>query len=231
MPKNIFDSFLESLPDPDVRKGMTDLAQREPKLKDAFMAQSDYSRKLNENRDALSELDGWRRWREENWVTVADGKGMTRAEQNAISRLQTLETEKQDLERRITEAEFSTGGDEVTFDQLKNELDTAMTQRGIVDNARLDEVIKSKTTEVEELVRNSNRIVFDATAILPYLNQKHQQQFGEMFHPREFVKAATEAGQYDFEKFYDSWIQPKLDAKKDADFQAKLQQQEDKHKL
>jgi hypothetical protein len=229
MEKNVFDTFLESLSDDGVRRGLSELALKEPKLKDAFMAQSDYSRKLDEHRDDLEELNGWRGWRNENWISGADGKGMTKAEQRQADRLRALEAERQELETKLAEAAFSSGGEEVTFEQLSEQLGTLAKERGLVDNARLEEVIKSKTGEVEELVKNSNRIVTTASLLVPYLNQKHRDEFGETFNPLEFVQQAHQAGQYDLQKFYDQWSEPKRMKKERDEFETKLKAQTEQH--
>lgn len=229
MAANVFDKFLESLANTDVRRELSELAQKEPKLKDAFMAQDDYSRNMDQHRDDLEELQGWRNWRSENWISDSNGKGMTKAEQRQKERLEALEAERQEYERKLAEAAFNTGGDEVTFEQLAEQLGTLAKEKGLVDNNRLDEVIKTKTGEVEELVKNSNRIITTAALQASYLNQKHDKEFGELFDPLDFIKQAHEAGQYDLPKFYDQWIAPRRIEKERNDLQAKLTAQEQKH--
>lgn len=215
-----FDALLETFGNDEDKTLFTQLAEKNPKVMEFGLRQDDYSRKLDEHRTELEELQGWRDWRTANWDPEAK---MTKAEREKQTRLETLETEKADLESRI-----ALGGD-MSFEDVERFGNEWLKKTGI-DPTKLvkTDAFDEKVKGFEQWTRNLNAYTAKAALEVPYLNSKHQQEFGEMFDPEEFLKAANEAGTVDLRGFYnDKYVASKRIDKMKADYDAKLKEKDD----
>ncbi len=198
MAKNAFDNVLESLSE-DTRKAVTELAEKEPKLKDMMLAQSDYSRRMDEVKSKVDMADQWKAWRDNNWV---EDKKMTKAELVKQERLEALE---RDLEAARTAA-LGTGED-MTFDQLTQWSTKFLQDNKIVTGDALEQRLNAKAKDLEAYVKGGQEALGNAAIEVPYLIAKHQQEFGEILDPKPLIASAVEKGQFDLREFYEkNWV-------------------------
>lgn len=206
-----FDEILQGFTADEDKQAFTGLAERYPQLKDYGLRQSDYSRSMNENREKLEKLEEWNTWKEQFWDS--DSK-MTKAEKQMQIELEEARTERTRLEQAIATGNF--GGQDMDFAQIENDLDGFLKKRGIVDK----DTLTAKEAEFKALTGAQQY----ASLTVPYLNLKHNKEFGEPFNPTEFVTQATEKGRFDLEEFYEnSYVLGKRQAKVEADHKAELE--------
>jgi hypothetical protein len=215
MAKTAWERVLESISDEEDRKALEGIGSKHRVLQDSVLAQSDYSRKMDEVRDKVTLADSWKKWREENWL---DSDSMTKAEKHKADQIAELQAERARLQAQV---ELGAGENDMTAEELANLLDTRIKERGLVGQSDLDKVIGDKTTELQEFVKGTLGFSSQASLVVPYLNQKHQQEFGELFDPVEFVKEATSKQRYDLKDYYDKeFVQGKREAKQKSEFDA-----------
>ena len=204
-----FDELLDSFSDPSDRQTFEGLASRNPKVKEYGLRQSDYSRKLNEHNEDLTELNQWRDWREKNWD---DNQNTTKREIEKANELIRLQAERDELEAKI--ALGGLGGD-MTFE----ELDSYFEKKGVVTSG----VLAEKEKAVNDLIVGTNRAMANAALMVPYLNQKHRDEFGELFDPREFLKEANDKGRFDLAEYYENdFVAQKRQAKLHKDHEDEI---------
>lgn len=212
-----FDEIITKFGNDDDKNSFLGLAEKYPDLKDYGMRQSDYSRRMDEVRDQVELATRWQGWEAENWDKDS---GMTKTEKVLASELERLQSEKEDLERKVATGNFS--GDEMTFEQLEQFGTDLIKKKGIVtsdDLAAKEAEFKKNLTESS----NSNAYMNNAALIVPYLNQRHFNEFGELFDPNEFVKTAVEKQRFDLTDYYDKdFIVSKRQAKNDSDHKAEI---------
>jgi len=220
--KSSFDSLLETLSDTEefefkgpVRKAFAELAEKVPKLKDSVLAQSDYSRKMDEVRDKVKLADTWNEWRKENWDDESNAsKSELRLKAEADRLAQELETART--------AALGTG-EEMTFEQLNQSLDKYTKDKGIVDRTSLDEVVKGKATEFQDYVKGYSQPIARAAVEVPGILLKHQQEFGEIMDTDAFMKYAAEKGRMDYRDLYEKdWVVERRTQKMKADYEKQL---------
>jgi hypothetical protein len=198
MPKktsvSAFDDIISQFGDDEDKSTFLGLAEKHPFIKEYGMRQSDYSRQLNENKEKLALADEWNGWKSNHWDDEAQ---MTKQQKAAVDEAARLKQEKEDLESRI--AVMGSGGDEVTFEELEKFGTKLMSEKGLITKADMD----AKEAELKGYVTGVNGFMTKAAVTVPYLNAKHQQEFGEMFDPDDFIKVATEKQRYDLKDFYE----------------------------
>ena len=219
MPKkssSAFDALLKTFGTEEDQNLFSQLAERNPEVLSYGLRQDDYSRKLDEHRSELEELQSWRSWRENNWDPEVK---MTKAEREKQERLDALESEKADLESRI-----AAGGD-MTFEDVERFGNEWLKKTGIKpDQLVTKDVIDAKTKEFQNL----NAFTAKAALEVPYLNAKHEKEFGDLFDPNDFLKQATEAGQYDLKAFYEgSFVTNKRQEKMKSDYERQLKEKDE----
>lgn len=215
-----FDELLEAFSEEGDRKVFEDLASRYPQVREYGMRQSDYSRKLNEVKQDIEELQEWRGWREQHWD---DSRNMTKAEIAKAEKLAQLEQEKEELENRLT---LGLGGEDVTFEQLEG-----FGKKWIEDNELLTrEQLKAKEDEMKNLVTGVNRFSTTASLTIPYLNQKHKEEFGEFFKPGDFWQEAVKRNCYEVEQlegFYTEWTAGKRSEREKTQHEQRVKELQD----
>ena len=221
-----FDALLETFGTDEDRAAFQSLAEKNPKVKEFGLRQDDYSRRLDDVRNDLEELNGptgWRNWLKGNWDPVHK---KTKAEVAQQERLEALETEKAELETKM--AAMEVGGSDMTFEDVERIATEAMKKNGVdpnkfVSTNTLDERVK----EAETYIKNLNAYTADAAILVPYLNAQHQKEFGDMFNPKNFLKAATEAKTTDLEAFYQTFTADTRMKRMQADADAKVKAAQD----
>lgn len=127
MAANSFEEILNSLVTDDTDKSaLNGLASKYPGIREGWLRQSDYSRKLDAVRESEKKLTDWYT---ENWDEAASMPKMEKY-----------------WRERATELEGKAGQD-MTFDEVKKFTDEALTARGVVSKADLDATLKTKTEE------------------------------------------------------------------------------------
>lgn len=216
-----FEQLLATFADDADRKAFEDLSSKNPKLKESVLLRSDYSRRMDEVKDQIDQLNQWNDWRAKHWDAE---KKMTKREVEKISQIEALETEKAQLEEKLLTHNPTAQGDDVTFDQLNQWGEQFAKNKNIITKADLEKVVGDKEKELQQYVKTQNQFETYAALVTPELNLRHMKEFGEPFKAKEFIKDATEKGQFNLEEFYDnSYVRAKREAKITADHTAELE--------
>jgi hypothetical protein len=209
-----FDELLETFSTQEDRKAFEDIATKYPQVKEYGLRQSDYSRQLNELNEQITELNEWRDWRSRNWD---DQRGMTTREVARLQELEELKTQKEQLEQKV--AFGGLGGDDMNFEQLENWGKEFAAKNGFLTK----DAISAKEQELRELVIGTNSFTANAALLVPYLNQRHQQEFGELFEPDQFLRDATAKNRHDLKDYYEKeFVVEKREAKRKADYESEI---------
>ena len=191
--KGAFDEILERFGTDEDRQQFQQFTEKNPFLKESVLRQSDYSRKMDEVRDDLASLQKWDEWRKNNWD---DDHEMTRTELAKLQKLEATEQKLAELESRA----LLEGGD-VDFNQLEAWGNEFIKKQNLVT----PEAIGVKEKELKDFVTGMNSFTARAATKIPYLNQKHFNEFGELFDPEEMLKQAVTKGRFDdLDKFWES---------------------------
>jgi hypothetical protein len=84
--------------------------------------------------------------------------------------------------------------------------------------------LTAKEKQFESYVKGLNQFTAQASLTVPYLNAKHQKEFGEMFDPDEFVAEAVKKNRFDLKPYYEEWVSQKRADKMKSDYEAKTQE-------
>jgi hypothetical protein len=136
-------------------------------------------------------------WTREHWD---DEHGMPKAEYRQLQQIRALEAQ-------------VANGNGMELDELNDYLGKFMTTNKLVTAETLD----ARAQEVGGLVDRMARV---ATRI-PYLNQKHFNEFGELFDPDEYLDKAAKSGR-DLDTFYQDFTSEKRTARQQAEIERKL---------
>jgi len=207
-----FDEILNSFSDDDDRQTFTDLADRNPRVREYGLRQSDYSRNMDllrqdkaEHSEDLEELAEWRNWRRDHWDPE---ERATKRELRTRAEVQALKEENARLQGQVL-----LEGEEMNFDQLEKWSDEFAVKRGYVTKTDIDK----KEQELKEFVAGGQNWLARAATHVPYLNQKHDKEFGEPFDPDTFLTDAVNKGRFnDLKEYYEEWVAPKRSEKQKA---------------
>ena len=212
MVKNAFDELLESMAE-NHRKALTEVAEANPELKNGFLRQSDYSRRMDEVKrekeqyqDRLKFADSYEAWWKENYVpnALGDGKGATKRELAKIQEAEDLRKQYEELQKQAT-----VGGD-VTYEDLNGYMDKLITERGIArqdDLSAIRKAMDEKASGVEAYVNQNMMGNLHVATKLPTLAIKHYQKYGEALDGDKLVEFASK-GYTDLVKAYDDFTAP-----------------------
>jgi len=223
-PGSAFDALLETFGTDEDRTAFQSLAERNPKVREFGLRQDDYSRQLNDHQKELQELQSWRDWRNTNWD--ADKK-MTKAERVKQERLEALQAERDEIQAKLAAAEI--GGSDMTFDDVERIATEAMKKSGFDPNKFVgSDALSAKEKEVRDYMLNLNGSTARMALRVPYLNRKHEKEFGDQFDPDKFIEAATKAGKSDLDEFYEEFTaKTRMDRiKADADEKVRKAQED-----
>jgi hypothetical protein len=137
-------------------------------------------------------------WTREYWD---DEHGMPKAEYRQLQQIRALEAQ-------------VANGNGMELDELNDYLGKFMTEKQLVTN----EMLADKERGVNDLLQAMER----AAVRIPYLNQKHEREFGELFDPSEFLDKANAAKASDLDRFYNEYTSDKRTAKQQAEIDRKL---------
>lgn len=220
-----FEQLLATFADEADRKAFEDLGTKNPKIKESVLLRSDYSRRMDEVKDQLGQLNEWNNWRAKHWD---EDKKMTKRELEKAAQIEALETEKAQLEEKLLTHNPESEGNEMTFEQLNSWGDKFAKERNIITKTDLDKIIGDKEKELQSFVKTQNQFETYAALVTPELNLRHMKEFGEPFKANEFIKAATDKGQFNLEEFYDnSYVRSKREDKINVDHAAELKRVKD----
>lgn len=183
------ESLLNLIENPDDRTALEQLTAKHPKLT-----------------ETLTRAQQYEAWAAENWDT---DHGMPKVEYR--QRQQIADLLRQQAEQGASGMELSElnqwldgeikAGRILTPDAVKQQLDAVKADRQWITPV-LEETIKSReeqyTKYFGELVNTQAKVA----TMVPYLNQKHLQEYGTLFNPNDFLTKATEAKATDLEAFY-----------------------------
>lgn len=182
---NIFESLLGSIAESD-RVVFKDIAERNPDLK-----------KYIGDPDKVKRVDGVEQWYADNWDFEHEVPKNEYAQQLKIS----------DLETQLATA-TAAKGEEMNLDQLNAFLDEKIKSGVVISPTQVKEevngIVAAKEKEFETYTNTILNSVAATATVVPYLNQRHEKEFGELFHPNDLLKAANEAKATDLEAFYDT---------------------------
>ncbi len=185
--KNAFEELLEAIPDEGDRKALGEIAGKYQQLRDGYLRQSDYSRKMDEiaaqakeHQAKLEEAQRWAKWAEENYVYDAygDGKGATKRELEQSKLAEQYRAQVDELNQRISE-----GGD-VNFDDVKAHIEKLGYVKG--------EEFNAQAKQFEEQVYGTVGNAISAITALPALVLRHDKEFGEVLDEDALFKHANE---------------------------------------
>jgi hypothetical protein len=80
-----------------------------------------------------------------------------------------------------------------------------------------------KGKQLWEDTQNLHKFTAHAALVVPYLNEKHKEEFGKMFDPEEFLKEAVSKNRYDLKAYYEESVAGKRTEKLKADFETEKQ--------
>lgn len=185
MAVNSFDEVLNSLVgDPDDREVLENLSTKYPEIKNGWLRQSDYSRKLDSFRDTEKKVEAWNKWAEENWDKDNNAPKMEIYWRN---RAQELESQ---------------AGTDMTFDEIKNFTEGLMTERGVMTKTDFESAINNKAQEIDKGFQGSAYF----SAVIAEKTAEHLSEFGKPLKVREFISKLGEYGTNDLDAAYDRYV-------------------------
>lgn len=209
MKVNSFDDVLNSLVSDESDRGVLEgLVDKYPGIKDGWMRQSDYSRKLDTFRDterkateyedkfkaistqfedvstkyqeAQGNLGKWDQWVADNWDTAENVPKMEKYWRDRAA----------ELEQKV--------GQDMTFDEINKYI----TDKGVLTRTDLDSVLSSKTEEVNKNFQGSAYFA----AVIAEKQGEHISEFGKPLKVRDFVAKLNEYGTSDLDVAYDKYV-------------------------
>lgn len=185
MAVNSFDEILNGLvSDADDREVLEALASKYPDIKNGWLRQSDYSRKLDSFRDTEKKVEAWNKWAEDNWDT----------ENNAPKMEIYWRNKAQELESQV--------GTDMTFDEIKNFTEGFLSERGVMTRNDFESAINSKAVEIDKGFQGSAYF----SAVIAEKTAEHLSEFGRPLKVREFIGKLGEYGTNDLDAAYDRYV-------------------------
>ena len=109
-----------------------------------------------------------------------------------------------------------------TAETIKSQIEAIKSDASWLKPA-LENELKAREQNYSEYFNNMVNAQARFAVEIPYLNQKHMQEYGELFDPNEFLNKATEAKATDLRAFYQQFTADKAEAKRQADITAKIE--------
>ena len=202
MAVNSFDEILNGLvSDADDREVLESLATKYPDIKNGWLRQSDYSRKLDSFRDTEKKVEAWNKWAEDNWDT----------ENNAPKMEIYWRNKAQELESQV--------GTDMTFDEIKNFTDNFLTERGVMTKNDFESAINSKAAEIDKGFQGSAYF----SAVIAEKTAEHLSEFGRPLKVREFIGKLGEYGTNDLDAAYDRYVQEERKTRDEKQLEEKIE--------
>lgn len=202
MAVNSFDEILNGLvSDSDDREVLEALASKYPDIKNGWLRQSDYSRKLDSFRDTEKKVEAWNKWAEDNWDS----------ENNAPKMEIYWRNKAQELESQV--------GTDMTFDEIKNFTDNFLTERGVMTKNDFESAINSKAAEIDKGFQGSAYF----SAVIAEKTAEHLSEFGKPLKVREFIGKLGEYGTNDLDAAYDRYVQEERKTRDEKQLEEKIE--------
>lgn len=205
---NGWEELLASIKDEPDRQAIETVASKHPELKNGWLRQSDYSRKMDAIKKTEDYVKGWEKWKDDNWVPEAyaleDGTKV-----GATKRELEKDAVIADLQKRI-----EVGGSEVTFEDLSKEI----AKHGFVSKDSFDKTIGEKESGLKQYVDNFGGIALDAVNA----TVRHLKEFDEVLDPKKVIEYGAEHKKATFGEAYDSFVAERREAKRKEQFEAEL---------
>lgn len=202
MAVNSFDEILNGLvSDTDDREVLEALASKYPDIKNGWLRQSDYSRKLDSFRDTEKKVEAWNKWAEDNWDT----------ENNAPKMEIYWRNKAQELESQV--------GTDMTFDEIKNFTEGFLSERGVMTRNDFESAINSKAAEIDKGFQGSAYF----SAVIAEKTAEHLSEFGRPLKVREFIGKLGEYGTNDLDAAYDRYVQEERKTRDEKQLEEKIE--------
>ncbi len=184
-----FDEILSSLvSDENDKSVLSDLATRYPEIKNGWLRQSDYSKKLDSFRDTEKELKGkvdeWDQWAAKNWDF-----DIQRPKMEAF-----WQAKAEELEKKV--------GTEVTFDEIKAYTEKTLTDKGVVTKTDFESILKEKSEQVDKGFQGSAYF----NTVLTELAGEHLAEFKKPLKTRDFISKLKELGTDNLDDAYSKYV-------------------------
>lgn len=202
MAVNSFDEILNGLvSDSDDREVLEALASKYPDIKNGWLRQSDYSRKLDSFRDTEKKVEAWNKWAEDNWDT----------ENNAPKMEIYWRNKAQELESQV--------GTDMTFDEIKNFTEGFLSERGVMTRNDFESAINSKAADIDRGFQGSAYF----SAVIAEKTAEHLSEFGRPLKVREFIGKLGEYGTNDLDAAYDRYVQEERKTRDEKQLEEKIE--------
>lgn len=208
MAGNSFDQVLAELKVPveDLDLPFKEVVEKHKGLREGYLRQSEFSRKMNQVDKDLQNLGKWQDWRTEYWD---EEHGMTRGEYQLSQQREQLEGQVKSLTDSLT------SGDGMTFDELLPDIDKHLTAQGFVKKADavarkdiFDDKGAPKFASPEVVNSQLEGFGYLFNQIIP-ATFKHKDEFNEVLEPGQLLEYANKNGIQDIGKAYESWVAPR----------------------
>ncbi len=202
MAVNSFDEILNNLvSDTEDREALESLSNKYPEIKNGWLRQSDYSRKLDSFRDTEKKVEAWNKWAEENWD----------AENNAPKMEIYWRNKAQELE--------SQAGTDMTFDEIKNFTEGFLAERGVMTKTDFESAINSKAQEIDKGFQGSAYF----SAVIAEKTAEHLSEFGKPLKVREFIAKLGEYGTNDLDSAYERYVAEDRKSREEKQMEEKIE--------
>lgn len=202
---NPFEALLSAITDPNDAESLKGLATKYPSIND-YIAPPDQV-------NLYRKVDAWsaQNWDDEHKMTKTEWR-----QQQQIA----------EMTRLIAEAP----GDSMELNELNTWLDQqtkdgkVLTAAGLAEKVKpiLDETFTAKEKGYQEFFSGMLNTQARIATRIPYLNAKHQQEYGTMFDPDEFLTKAVEAKATSLDEYYKTYTAEAAEAKRKADIDKQI---------
>ena len=173
-----FDNILNLL-DPTDKEVFESIVAKRPEIKQGWMRQDDYSRKLDGFKSVEALANQWNEWAENNWNPETNS---TKTELALATRIQELEAQ----------------GTQMTFDEI-NKL---IVDKGLMSKTDFESVLSQKEKAINDSFQGSAYVA----AKLAEISSRHTLEFKEPFKATEFLSKVSEYGVSDLDKAHDMFV-------------------------
>jgi hypothetical protein len=220
------------------REAVLALGEKYPELRDGWLRQSDYSKKMDEvsaqNKEWESKVARYEEemeelpklkefqaqmseWWKENWEPEAYGKdekgnplGATKRELKKDELLAEQTSRIEELQKQID------SGEDMNFDEITKYLNGEIEKRGFVSQDTLNKRFSEGEAGVKDLMSKTTEGLSHLVTKGPKIAVRHFREFQEDLEINDVVDFATKNGFNDLEKAYESFVSPKMKEREQA---------------
>jgi hypothetical protein len=184
---NGFADILGLIADESERVQFEQIVSKYPQVKEGFLRQEDYSRKLAETEEQRKYAEAWDIWKQNNWL--AD-HNMTKQQYEAL------------LENEALRQQLQKAGEPMDFAQL----DKYLGEKGYVAKKDVEELLATKEPEVEQLVDGRYAALSAVMSKTMPLVVKHLKEFDEALDVDAMYANAVKLGINDPDAAYNAYV-------------------------